>query len=338
MSVTANATQGASGARTDVSIVMAAYNAENTIADAIQSVVNQQGAPPQLVIVDDGSTDATLGIANRFASLYEWIQVLSKMNGGTASAVNAGMHVATGTFVARLDADDELGPYYMETLRQFVRMQPGFDIYAPDLWLVRADGLRSRVFGWNTVRSLRVEDLLNGGFIPGAATLVRKSVVENVGGYREGIRNEDHDFWLRALARGARHVYVPEPLYLYKQRDTGQKTSNAGAMYESNAQILEDLLSEGALDEWQSQMAERTIADYRHRIAEIRELGGRSVDQIMAESAAARLDFLRRALTRVFSERGAQQIIRVIYGLRWIARPFRKAIWRMRHWLRGSGR
>jgi glycosyltransferase involved in cell wall biosynthesis len=316
-----------------LSLIIAAYNAEGTIATAIRSALGQRGASYEVIVVDDGSKDDTLRIARELAEAHDNLTVLTQANGGTARAVNAGLGVARGDLIARLDSDDELTGDYLESMATFVHDHPDYDIYAPDIWMVRTDGLRHRVFGWNESRILRLEALLEGGFIPGPATMVRRHVVDTVSGFRIGLHNEDHDLWMRALASGARAIYVPRALYLYKQSAEGQKTANMRATHESNLAILGDLVRSGSLSDSQEELALTAIAREQRKIAEIEAHGGLTEDQIMADSASARLARLRRSLLSFMPERAADAPIRAIYSVRWIVRPLRRLLWRMRFWV-----
>lgn len=86
-----------------VSVVIAAYNAEAYIAEAIESVLSQTSPPDEVVVIDDGSTDGTRGILDRFGKS---IVTIIQTNSGQAVAVNKGLAMARGEFIGFLDADD----------------------------------------------------------------------------------------------------------------------------------------------------------------------------------------------------------------------------------------
>ena len=99
-----------------VSVIVPAYNAAATLAETLASVTAQRYAAIEIIIVDDGSTDRTLSIATRFAAADARIRIATVLNGGVAAARNIGVHMATGQFIAPLDADDLWHPCYLETL------------------------------------------------------------------------------------------------------------------------------------------------------------------------------------------------------------------------------
>lgn len=95
------------------SVVIAAYQAAETVGDAVRSALEQVWPAHQVIVVDDGSSDDVEGALRPFEGEVELIR---KRNGGVASARNAGVEVATGEFVALLDADDRFHPRRLEAL------------------------------------------------------------------------------------------------------------------------------------------------------------------------------------------------------------------------------
>lgn len=97
-----------------ISILIPAYNAEKYIGDAIQSVLNQTYGNFELVILDDGSTDKTLGIVQEYQKMDSRIRVYSIENGGLSHARNELVSLAKGEYIAFLDADDRLDERFVE--------------------------------------------------------------------------------------------------------------------------------------------------------------------------------------------------------------------------------
>lgn len=115
------------------SILMAAYNAEKYLADSIRSVLAQTIGDFELLIVDDGSTDATLQIAQRFASQDERIRVIARgENGGVAAARNDGLLAACRDWIVIHDADDIMLPERLEIYVRAIAEQP--DVIAWGAW------------------------------------------------------------------------------------------------------------------------------------------------------------------------------------------------------------
>lgn len=93
-----------------VSVVMSCYNGRRWLAEAIDSVLSQTYADFEIIIVDDGSTDDSWETIQRYAARHQRIVALTKPNTGTSDSLNAGIALAKGEWVARLDADDVCEP------------------------------------------------------------------------------------------------------------------------------------------------------------------------------------------------------------------------------------
>lgn len=106
-----------------VSVIMAAYNVENYLESAIDSLVGQSNnwfGHTQLIIIDDGSTDNTLAISNSYAKHYpNNIIVLHQSHQGTSAARNLGLHHACGKYINFMDADDRLSPNTFDQIIPF---------------------------------------------------------------------------------------------------------------------------------------------------------------------------------------------------------------------------
>ncbi len=91
-----------------VSVIVAAYNAEKYVAETMESLVNQTIRDYEIIVVNDGSEDGTIGILEEYRDAYSNITVIDKENGGPSSARNAGLDIARGEYVYFFDADDIL--------------------------------------------------------------------------------------------------------------------------------------------------------------------------------------------------------------------------------------
>jgi glycosyltransferase involved in cell wall biosynthesis len=86
-----------------ISVIVPVHNAENFLAEALKSIINQNYIPMEIIVVDDGSTDRTADVAESFGNRIRYIY---KENGGPPTARNLGLHLAQGELIAFLDADD----------------------------------------------------------------------------------------------------------------------------------------------------------------------------------------------------------------------------------------
>lgn len=126
------------------SVVIPAFNAEKYLAEAVESVLAQTSTPLEIIVVDDGSTDATAETAKRFSAVtYVW-----QANSGVAAALNHGSRVATGEFIAFLSADDVWSNAKLERQLQALDGKPGRLVFghmlhflSPELSAEEARGL-----------------------------------------------------------------------------------------------------------------------------------------------------------------------------------------------------
>ena len=114
----------APGALPEISVVMSCYNSRRWLAEAIGSVLSQTHSDFEFIIVDDGSTDDSWATIQRYATRDRRIVALSKGNSGLADSLNAGISVARGKWIARIDADDVCEPGRLAEQMAFVRANP----------------------------------------------------------------------------------------------------------------------------------------------------------------------------------------------------------------------
>ncbi len=201
----------------DVTVVIPCFNYGRFLADALDSVREQEGGSPRILVVDDGSTEPdTQAILGALASD---VDLLRQANGGLSVARNAGFRAASSALLIALDADDMLAPGALRALKRGLAADPeaGF-----------AYGV-TRFFGdWSGDMTMPAWDpyrLLYRHTV-GPTALTRRELFDDIGGYDVEIPKaivmgyEDWEFWLHALARGWHGVKVPEVTWLYRRHGT----------------------------------------------------------------------------------------------------------------------
>ena len=259
--------------RPQFSIIVPAYNAASTLGRTLDSVRAQTYDDWECVVVDDGSTDTTAALLADYASDDSRIRSIFQENAGTAAALNTAARAATGDFLVQLGADDELLPEYCEMTAELIASRPDYDIYAANALQVFAGGKTVRFHRGERFQrqlSLAIDDVIQKPLIYGSAA-IRREVFEARGGFRSEVYNEDYDFWLRALAGGARHIYQPVDLSLYHVTPN-QKTEDAVKMRSSDYQLLGDLLASGVLQESQAAAVRLRQQELARNIAVRRKL------------------------------------------------------------------
>lgn len=190
-----------------VSVIVCSYNDAAVLGDALASLYRQT-LPLQryeVVLIDDGSTDATNDVIGPFRQQENFRYVRHPRNLGLVRACNRGVQEARGDYFVRLDADDAFLPEALEAM-----CEP-LDRGAADL--VYSDRYE-RVAGQSELRQVTVgaENLFN---LIAIGTMMRRRIVEAVGGYRE-LFWEEHDLHLRyVLKSGKPPCYLPRPLVIY---------------------------------------------------------------------------------------------------------------------------
>jgi glycosyltransferase involved in cell wall biosynthesis len=206
-----------------VSIIMPAYNAAKYIGEAIQSVLEQTWTNWELIIVDDGSTDDTLQIAQRFATKDNRIQVYHQSNQGGCIARNEALKHITGDYVQYLDADDMLDK---DKLTKQLEYATNDDIllYGTCVRLsYNGNLLKSSMAGLYKDFSPAIEAQIaiwqnHFNSFQYSSYLIPRQLVIAVGKWNEQLRrSQDSEYMARVLALAKKLVYVPDAIFYYRQ-------------------------------------------------------------------------------------------------------------------------
>lgn len=180
----------------DISVIIPAYDSVNTLARAIYSVLDQTSKIAEIIVIDDGSTDATSEVAKQ----YEDVLLLRQKNMGVSSARNNGIMMASSEWIAFLDSDDTWH-------RDKIEKQVALHKKEPQLKISYAD--EKRIYnGKETTLPMKstksggdiFEKSLSESNIVCSSTIVKKSLLMSVGLFDESLEVcEDYDLWLRIL-------------------------------------------------------------------------------------------------------------------------------------------
>jgi glycosyltransferase involved in cell wall biosynthesis len=198
-----------------ISVVMSVYNGAGTVGATIESILAQTERDFELIVVDDGSSDATPAILSSYAARDPRIRVVTQDNSGLTRALIRGCELARGEIIARHDADDRSLPErfrkQLEVLRDDVVLVSCWSrVVGPGrehLYDMRADG--------DEVRASLLRDDVGSirGLTGHGTSMFRRADYVAAGGYRAAFWfAQDLDLWLRFAPRG-RIVFVPEVLY-----------------------------------------------------------------------------------------------------------------------------
>ncbi|MDX2215649.1 MAG: glycosyltransferase [Oculatellaceae cyanobacterium bins.114] len=198
-----------------ISVILPVYNGEKTIQRTVESVLKQTFTDFELLIINDGSSDRTLEIVNSMADPR--IQLLSYPNSGVSASRNRGIALATGEFIAFIDADDLWTTDKLAAQLNALQTHPNAAVaYSWTDWIDESDR-PLRPAGRSTATGKVYEKLLLRDFIEsGSNVLVRRQALDVVGTFDETLSfAEDWDLWLRLAAR-YEFIAVPFPHVLYR--------------------------------------------------------------------------------------------------------------------------
>lgn len=215
----------------EISVIMAVYNAEETVGLMVNSILAQTFRDWELIAVDDGSTDRSGHILDSYAEKDQRIRVIHKPNGGVASARQAGIDNATGKYTIHADADDITEPKMLEDMYAIAK-EDNSDIVIADFYTDKG--------GNSTIRSQRPETLDAQGVLQGLYTkgligslwnkLIRRSVYEDLSiKFHPDINYcEDLLVLTAILSKGNPKIsYLPKAYYHYIINDSSL-TRNVG--------------------------------------------------------------------------------------------------------------
>lgn len=201
-----------------ISVIMGIYNCEDTLAEAIESILGQTYTDFELIMCDDGSSDGTYAIAQSYAEKFGNVKVIkNEKNMRLAYSLNHCLSVSSGEYIARMDADDVSCPTRFEKQVEFLDSHPKIDLVGTSLTVKDGDELLyNRIYPYDPIKNV----YLTASPFAHPTVMIRKSVLTALGGYRvspETMRCEDLDLWFRFAIAGYKGVNLPDPLYLYQE-------------------------------------------------------------------------------------------------------------------------
>ena len=207
--------------QSSVSVVIPTYNAAEFIQEAITTALEQSHAPKEIIVVDDGSTDNTKEILSDVNEIH----FVRQNNKGPASARNHGASLATGQWIAFLDADDLWAPTKLEVQLRRAKEAGAELIYSnrrnfgdcTNVAVIQSEAVKlweGQVFN----------QLLNGNFVTLSSVMIRSDVFRVCNGFDispELMGAEDWDLWLRVASQNIQFAACHEPLTFYRRHAEG---------------------------------------------------------------------------------------------------------------------
>lgn len=220
-----------------ISVIMAVYNGERYLCQAVESIIDQTFSDFEFIIVDDGSTDGTWDILTEYANRDQRIVLVSnKENIGLTKSLNKGLALAQGEYVARQDADDVSLPKRFEKQVELLDKQPEVVLISCDIELINAEGCFVGKHQRACDPDLVAWYLLFHNRLAGhSQVMFRQKSAMNLGGYSEIYRcSQDYELWCR-LVKVGKIAILPEVLL---QQRIHRKSISAEKKLEQEAYTL----------------------------------------------------------------------------------------------------
>lgn len=230
-----------------VSIVTVAFNAAATIEETIRSVLSQEGADFDYIVVDGGSNDGTAAIVERYAPMLSWWT--SEPDRSQAEALNKGFARATGDVLGFLNADDVLLPGALRAVADAFVREPRADIVYGEVEWIDAAGRSTGFHAGNIATLDEVLDIYRVWWAQRQwvqpEVFFRRTLKERAGAFDERYHLAfDFDFWVRCFRAGARVSRLPQRLVKFRLHP-GQKSSAAGEAADEIRGIVRRHLDDG---------------------------------------------------------------------------------------------
>ncbi|WP_185858967.1 glycosyltransferase family 2 protein [Vreelandella nanhaiensis] len=212
-----------------ISIIIPTHNAEEYLAETVNSLLNQSLPPLEIIIIDDNSNDGSLAIACQLSGEYPaLISVYSRKFKSAPKSRNLGAAISTGEALMFVDADDVLGPNTLEALSEALNTKQAGVAACPWLrlekvgenWLARPASCAQRRPGQDALSAW-----LTGWYYPTSSILWTREAFNKTGGWdEEATINQDGDLMMRAIAQGIPFIEASKGVAYYRKLPSGQES------------------------------------------------------------------------------------------------------------------
>ena len=234
----------------DISIVIPAFNASAWIAETLRSVMEQDVAALEVILVDDGCTDDTVSVAAEVAHGDHRIKIIRKTNTGVSDTRNTGLHESKGRYIVFLDADDVLSSGFLRSRMTFLDTHPEIDLCGSDIEQLSESGLRKQTGTHAPGEDLLQEILMYDpsiSSVPGNMMYRVSALREKKLLFEERLSSlADKFFLVSAASRGLRCAYIPGSPLFYRVHAASMSYRLTPGIYAEDQRYVR-LLLEGGL-------------------------------------------------------------------------------------------
>lgn len=238
-----------------VSVIIATYNRAHYICDAIDSVLAQTYKDYEIIVVDDGSTDNTKEMLDKYNGK---IRYTYQANSGVSAARNLGVNLSKGQYLAFLDSDDMWLPEKLEKQMEAIK-EDGVGLVHTSKYMVDSNGNFT-----GDIRPLypakNIYDLINNHNIC-MSVLAKKDLVIKAGMFDEGISgSEDKDLWIR-MAKLSKITFLKEPLIKYRVHPDNT-CNDSEKLYDGHVKTFNKLLKDNSIKLDKTLLKKRLAQEY----------------------------------------------------------------------------
>ena len=272
-----------------ISVIVPIYNVEKYLEKCIQSIINQTYRNLEIILVDDGSTDSSGEIADKYKNLDNRVKVIHKINGGLSDARNKGCEIATGEYISFIDSDDFVAENYLEKI-----YRPDEEMVIGGVAKVDINGkviericpyLDGNVYIEDMAKTFYKEQLATGiyGFV--SSKLIKKSVIEKNKIRFDSKINlaEDYDFFLKIYGCIEQVWFTDYTGYYYEQ----ETINSAITMDDNKIDFFEQiniqkktksfLRKNHSFGEWEEKQYNQIISNYAYTILMMSATKGKKI-------------------------------------------------------------
>ena len=214
-----------------VSVIIPCFNTAKYLPETLDSLFAQTLQDFEVIAVDDGSTDNTLDVLNRYKEKHANLTVISQKNSYCIIARMNAIRHATGKYLVCLDSDDKLHPDYLKKCVSVAEQDESISIVYSDVQLF---GRKNQL--WQPQFKMKDFLLNNGIYI---TALIRKSHFDKVGGFDTDLgMYEDWDLFISIIKDGGIPYKIPETLFFYRQREDSSSVCNTATKQKKSDNML----------------------------------------------------------------------------------------------------
>ena len=204
-----------------VTVYVTNYNYQDYVEKAIKSVLHQSYTDYELLIFDDGSTDDSLSIIEKYQHNPK-VTIIKQNNQGLIKTSNNALSIAKGQYIIRLDADDYLDSNALLVMVNHLETHEQYDLVYPDYFEIDDNDNIRTIIQRKNLENMKILDLP----MHGACTLIRKDVLTKLGGYDTNVQRQDgYNFWIKFIQQ-CTPSNINLPLFYYRKHLKSLTASN----------------------------------------------------------------------------------------------------------------